>query len=86
MISVPLLASVDVVFLVSKYLLELEAFGPPPLLPSNVFIVTVLLGATCALFWYKGHYKRSLFEQHDHDDQLQHSLLSPVHNNHHEAE
>lgn len=62
-------------------MLELEPFGPPPFLPAYVFIVAVLLIATLALLWYRGNYKRTLYEQQDHEDNhLHHGLLNPVHN------
>jgi hypothetical protein len=43
--------------------LELDAFGPPPLLPSNILILGIIIIAACLLFFYNGEYKRLQHEE-----------------------
>lgn len=45
-----------------QYLIDVDPFGPPPFLPSNFFIIGILLLAFIILLFYKGEYKRM---QHD---------------------
>lgn len=46
-----------------QYLLDEPRFGPPPLLPSNVFILGVLLVAGVLLMFYDGEYRRMKHEK-----------------------
>ncbi len=48
-----------------QYLLEENPFGPPPFLPSNVFIIGILAVAAVALIFFKGEYKRLQHEGED---------------------
>jgi hypothetical protein len=46
-----------------QYLIEVPRFGPPPLLPSNFFILGVLIIAAVLLLFYNGEYKRLKHEK-----------------------
>ena len=41
-----------------QFLIDVPAFGPPPLLPSNVFIVASITAAAIIVCFYHGEYKR----------------------------
>jgi hypothetical protein len=49
-----------------QYLIEVPRFGPPPLLPSNFFILGVLIVAAILLLFYNGEYKRLKHEKLEH--------------------
>lgn len=51
------------IILILQVLLKAEAWGPPPFLPSNVFMLSLLLVAIASLFFYNGQYYRLQCEQ-----------------------
>jgi len=41
-----------------QFLIDTPAFGPPPLLPSNAFIVAIIVSAAVIVCFYQGEYRR----------------------------
>lgn len=64
-----------------QFLIDTPAFGPPPLLPSNAFIVAIIVSAAVIVCFYQGEYRRlereSLLDSNRlHEDSS--SLLTPL--------
>jgi len=64
-----------------QFLIDAPAFGPPPLLPSNVFVVAIIISAFVIVCFYRGEYRRlereSLLDSRLHEDSSS-SLLNPL--------
>lgn len=45
-----------------QYLLRVSAFGPPPFLPSNAFLLGMVAVANIVLYFYHGEYHRHNME------------------------
>lgn len=41
-----------------QFLIDTPSFGPPPLLPSNAFIVAIIVIAAVIVYFYQGEYRR----------------------------
>lgn len=50
---------------VLQALLDMRPWGPPPLLPSNAFIVCMLVVPMCCVLLYRGNYRRMHLERRD---------------------
>ena len=57
-------AGIFITFIVQE-LLNQPALGPPPLLPSSIFMITMLVISVLAVYSFKGEYKRLYADQNN---------------------
>ena len=61
-----------------QFLIDTPAFGPPPLLPSNAFIIAIIASAAVIVCFYHGEYRRLERESLLDSTRLLHEDFSPL--------